>query len=138
MSDHNTKRNKATFLKILVNQAGNVTKACAAARISRGHYYEWLKTDPEFAQAVQHAKESCKDLFEGFLVTQARKGNVTACLGWLNANAKDRGYGINRTEHSAPGGGPIAHVDLSGKSPAEIRKIMREEVVARQGKQAGG
>ncbi len=138
MADHNRPRNKKTFLDTLVKQAGNVTKACAATRISRNTYYEWVKGDPEFAQAVEHAKEACKDLFEGFLLTQGRKGNVTAILGWLNANAKDRGYGLVRQEHSGPGGGPIPHADLSGKNPEEIRKIMREEVLARQGKRDGG
>lgn len=138
MTDHNRPRNKEIFLKALVLQAGNATKACAAAKIRRDTYYLWAKEDPEFAQAVQHAKESCKDLFEGLLLKQARAGNVGAIMGWLNANAKDRGYGYNRIEHSGPGGGPITHVDLSGKSAAEIREIMRAEVVARQGKQPNG
>ena len=138
MTDHNRPRNKQILLETLVKQAGNVTKACKAAQIGRARFYLWAKDDPVFAEAVQHAKESCKDLFEGFLTKQARNGNVTACLGWLNANAKDRGYGINRTEHSGPEGSPILHADLSGKSPEEIRKIMRAEVVARQGKQANG
>jgi len=138
MTDHNRARNKEVFLKILALQAGNVTKACAAAKIRRTTYYLWAKEDPEFAQAVQHAKESCKDLFEGLLLKSAKAGNVTACLGWLNANAKDRGYGLNRVEHSGAGGGPIQHVDLSGKTSAQIREIMRAEIVARQGKQTGG
>jgi hypothetical protein len=138
MTDHNRARNKKVFLKILALQAGNVTKACAAAKVWRGTYYLWAKEDPEFAQAVQHAKESCKDFFEGLLLKEAKAGNTTAIMGWLNANAKDRGYGYNRVEHSGPGGGPIQHVDLSGKTPAQIREIMRAEVVARQGKQSGG
>jgi hypothetical protein len=138
MTDHNRARNKEVFLDVLVKKANNVTAACKAVKIRRDTYYLWIKEDPEFAQAVQHAKESCKDLFEGFLVTQSRNGNSTATMGWLNANAKDRGYGYNRVEHSGPGGGPIAHVDLSGKTSAQIREIMRAEVVARQGKQAGG
>lgn len=128
---------KGTVLKTLVLKAGNVTEACVAAKISRQTFYRWRKEDPEFDQAVKDTRESNKDLFEGLLLTQGKKGNVTAILGWLNANAKDRGYGLNRMEHSGPEGGPIVHADLSGKTPAEIRKIIREEVVARQGKRTG-
>ena len=134
-----TARNKAAFLEVFVKKDGNITKACAGVNINRRHFYVWLSNDPEFAENVKAAKEACKDLFEGFLTRQARSGNVTATLGWLNANARDRGYGINRMEHSGPGGAPIPvqQADLSGKSEDQIRKIMREEVMGRQGKRGG-
>ncbi len=134
-----TAREKASFLKILVKKDGNITRACAGANIDRQTYYNWISSDPVFAEGAKNAKEACKDTFEGFLTRQARGGNVTATLGWLNANARDRGYGINRMEHSGPGGAPIPvqQADLSGKSEEQIRKIMREEAMGRQGKRVG-
>jgi hypothetical protein len=38
-------------------KCGVVRQSCAAADLSHGAYYGWLKDDPQFAEAVRYAKE---------------------------------------------------------------------------------
>jgi hypothetical protein len=38
-------------------KCGVVRQSCAAADVSHGAYYGWLKDDPQFAEAVRYAKE---------------------------------------------------------------------------------
>lgn len=86
------KKDKDILLQALENHLGIVSRACKASNIARITYYEWLKTDPEFAQKVEEVKESVLDFAEGSLYKSIGSGNVTATIFFLKNKGKSRGY----------------------------------------------
>lgn len=55
-------------------EVGTVLHACKAAEIDRATFYRWLKTDPEFAAAVELAREDAADRLEREVVRRAVEG----------------------------------------------------------------
>ena len=122
-SAEQTAQNKATFLKTIKSQHGNVSKACEAGNIGRSQYYAWLREDKDFKQAVDDVNEAMIDHSESLLakrcngyqyeetyttvekdkdgdkitkVVTAKKimpPNVNAINTHLMAKGQDRGYG---------------------------------------------
>jgi hypothetical protein len=80
-------------LKTLRSQAGNVSKACAAANISRETYYRWLDSSDEFKQRVEEAMEELIDFAESILMTMIKNKNTAAVTFFLKTKGKHRGYG---------------------------------------------
>ncbi len=55
-------------------KTGNVTSAAKAAKIDRDTHYEWLKTDADYAIAVDAAMEQAADLLEAEARRRAETG----------------------------------------------------------------
>lgn len=112
---YNTNTKKRTVLDMLKRSRGIVSSACESADISRVTFYEWVKTDPEFAAEVEEINESAIDFVESKLyqkingvecATVTQKGETvvyevppsdTAIIFFLKTKAKKRGY-VERTE----------------------------------------
>ena len=92
---------------------GNVSKACAAANISRQTFYDWMK-DSEFAGQVDEVKEGLLDFAEHQLLSNIKDGKTAEILFYLKTNGKKRGY-IERQE-----------VDTVGDKMFEV-KILKDE-----------
>ena len=111
--------------EIYVKQMGNFTETARALNISRRTLQKWRKKDSDLREELASADEGMKDFAEGQLVVLMRgipkiedvvvkddDGNIVKVVerftGWkvspnlgaiqtyLNAHAKDRGYGYSK------------------------------------------
>jgi len=96
-----TDKKKADFLIAFKEKAGNISKACDAVNIGRRTYYNWLESDPDFAQVVEDVNEGLIDWSEDALKLRIQAGDTTAVIFHLKTKGKSRGY-IERQqlEHS--------------------------------------
>lgn len=51
---------------------GNVTESCAGAEISRTAFYNWLRDDRDFSQAILDARAELNDEMEQALIERGR------------------------------------------------------------------
>ena len=119
-----TAENKERFLAAFGGKYGNVRAVCVAVGMPRSTYYFWRSSDPDFAEAVVDTLEEVKDNVESQLLLigiGAKEGNVVALLGWLNARAKDRGYGTSKIER----GGKLSFVVVAARDPAPGSAVPR-------------
>ena len=68
------------------SESGNLTAACAYAKIARQSHYNWLETDPQYAQRFQLAADAACDA----LVSEARRRAFTGVVeptGWYKSIA---------------------------------------------------
>jgi len=87
-----TQLKQKTFLANMRSTLGNISSSCIAANISRQTYYDWLKTDTDFKQAVEDIIEENVDFVESALMEQIKAGDITATIFFLKTRAKHRGY----------------------------------------------
>jgi len=95
---------KGDFIDALLQANGMLSKACAETRIPSSKYKTWVMNDQDFAQAIEEVRESIKDKIEGKLIDNAVKGDDSAIMYFLNARARDRGYGKVSAEKVDEGG----------------------------------
>jgi len=88
---------KEKLIELLVSNLGNISEATKAVGIARKTYYNWLESDQDFAESVNHINELVIDEVEHHLMTAIRNGNVTAQIFFLKTKAKHRGY-VERQE----------------------------------------
>lgn len=89
--------NKTAHAKKRVLQAlnagfGNVSEACQTAKIGRTTFYEWMREDEEFRQAVANVQEMLLDVAESQLHRQIGDGNTVALIFFLKTKGRGRGY----------------------------------------------
>ncbi len=120
MTQKTTSLNKEKTIKSYIDCKFNISKACKASKIARKTFYRWIKEDPDFAQAIEDAKESLIDDVEDILLKKIRgfehtikrekvdkEGNVIVynntfyfppCYAslklFLDAQARHRGFGM--------------------------------------------
>lgn len=87
-----TRIKKHRFLAALKDSLGIITSACQAAGIGRTMYYQWIKEDEEFAQAVKEVEETQIDFVEGKLLQNIRDNKEVSTLFYLKTKGKARGY----------------------------------------------
>ena len=92
-----TEHNKKGMLDALEKSLGIVTTACKNVGIGRTIYYEWLKSDEAFAQAVKEVSNIALDFGESQLHKQIGDGNTSATIFFLKTKGKKRGY-VERSE----------------------------------------
>ena len=85
---------------------GNITEAVKRAGISRTMHYNYLKSDPVYAEHVRDIEESLLDESEAELRKLIKAGNVIAILFHLKTKGKVRGY-VERIESTGADGGPL-------------------------------
>jgi hypothetical protein len=93
-----TEHNKKAVLIALEKSLGVVTAACKQAEVGRTQFYEWLRTDEEFAKQVEDIRDVTLDFAESALYQQIKKGNTAATIFLLKTKGKGRGY-IERQEY---------------------------------------
>lgn len=115
-----TKKRKEDAIEAYKVNRYNISKTCKAIGMGRTAFYDWIKTDPDFAQAIEDAKESLIDDVEDILLKKIRgfehtikrekvdkEGNVIVynntfyfppCYAslklFLDAQARHRGFGM--------------------------------------------
>lgn len=135
---------KARFLEVLEARHLNVKASCRACGLARSTYYEWMKNDPEFSEAVNAVQEGIIDEVIERALLQAKTGADKQQKLILQAMAKRRGF-VARKELSGPDGQPLPapshqHVHLHG-FPPQPKSIADWEAQVAESKQrlaAGG
>ena len=85
-------KKKKVFLDKMKATLCNITASCEAADIARKTYYEWMKKDEKFRQAVDDLQERDIDFVESQLKKQIKEGDTTATIFYLKTKGKNRGY----------------------------------------------
>jgi len=83
---------KAALLDALEKSLGVVTTACKAVGIGRTQFYEYMKTDEQFAEAVRDMDEVVLDFAESQLHKQIKENSTAATIFFLKTKGKKRGY----------------------------------------------
>lgn len=83
---------KEELIKFLAGNYAIKTVACRKAKIGRTQFYEWLKTDDEFAIKVKEIEESYLDYAESKLLELIELNDRAAIMFYLKAKGKTRGY----------------------------------------------
>jgi len=92
-----TEQHKKALLEALEKSLGVVTSACKTVGVGRTTFYQWLKDDEEFAEAVRDIENIALDFAESQLHQQISSGNSTATIFYLKTKGKKRGY-VERQE----------------------------------------
>ena len=61
----------------------HISDSARAVGISRTTFYEWLKKDNKFAQAIIEVDEELNDEMKSALIHKAQDGDTTALIFWL-------------------------------------------------------
>ena len=87
-----TERKKAV-IEALQQSLGIVTTACKRAKVSRTQFYEWLKNDQAFAEAVADVEDITLDYVESKLFENIQHGDTQSIHYYLKTKGSKRGYG---------------------------------------------
>jgi len=120
MSNESNTHKKENTIQALIDYKGIVSDACKKVGISRKTFYEWIKEDPEFAAAVEDAKEQAIDFVEGRLFNLIENEDTTATIFFLKTRGKNRGY--REKEDETPPAPPSACTSSTGNHSALIDK----------------
>ena len=88
---------KKALIEALEKSLGVVTTACKLVGVDRSTFYQYVKDDPDFAEAVKDIDEVTIDFAESQLHKQIKDGNTTATIFYLKTKGKKRGY-VEKTE----------------------------------------
>lgn len=97
---HNLTPKKRAMIDSLEKTLGIVTTAAKAVGISRWTHYEWMKTDPDYAEQVKELEDLSLDFAESQLLNNIKKGAEASTIFYLKTKGKRRGY-VERTEVDA-------------------------------------
>ena len=89
--------NKKALLEALEKSLGVVTTACNSVGIDRSTFYEYVKNDAKFADAVADVDNIALDFAESQLHKQIQNGEVSSTIFYLKTKGKKRGY-IEKSE----------------------------------------
>lgn len=71
-------------------ELGTVYHACKQAGVGRTTWYNWLKDDPEFAEAVSKAEEDVADDLEQEAIKRAKDGSDTLLIFLLKGHKPEK------------------------------------------------
>lgn len=119
--DRTTAMKKKAMLLALQASLGIVTRAIDAMNkkgigIERKTHYNWMESDPEYAQAVREIDDVALDFGEASLVDQIRDRNTAATIFYLKTKGKSRGY-IERQEITGKDGEALQKPPVKFKLP---------------------
>ena len=106
MISDNSNTIKKAFPDILKKSMGIISTACEKAKINRSTYYEWRKTDTEFAEACDEANEFAGDFVESKLYKNIDSGDTSCIIFYCKTKLKNRGY-VERQEITGANGNGI-------------------------------
>lgn len=68
---------------------GNISITCDTVEISRQTFYDWMKNDQEFNNAIQEAQNRLRDDMESVLVNRGVDNSDAALIFWLKNKHPD-------------------------------------------------
>lgn len=124
-----TTEGKKRVLEALDKSLGIVTTACANAGVSQTQFYEWRRSDANFAEAVKAIDNKQLDFVEGKLLQNIKDNDTQSILFYLRTKGKSRGY-TERTELQVEV--PVLN---DNRSEEEILGIMQQRLKLHSGKE---
>lgn len=106
-----TEHHKKAMLEALEKSLGVVTSACKKVGVGRTTFYDWLKTDQEFAKQVNDIQNIALDYAESQLHKQIGEGSTSATIFYLKTKGKSRGY-VERQEITGIDGTKLFEVEV--------------------------
>lgn len=95
-------KRKAAFLKAFETNACQAYITCRKTNTRRSTYYQWLRNDKNFAEAIDLARECTIDNAESKLQNQINKENMTAIIFFLKAKGGARGWNFENQPEIDP------------------------------------
>lgn len=83
---------KRGMIEALEANLGIVTPAASKVGIHRSTHYYWMKTDPDYAAAVESVQDIALDFAESKLHEQIKEKDTIATIFYLKTKGKKRGY----------------------------------------------
>ena len=83
---------KRAMIEALESNLGIVTPAASKVGIHRSTHYYWMKTDPDYAAAVESVQDIALDFAESKLHEQIKEKDTIATIFYLKTKGKKRGY----------------------------------------------
>jgi len=80
---------KAKLVQLWKDTRGHITDMCSAAGVTRKTFYDWLKKDQEFNQAIQDAEWGLHDEVRDALVQKIAEGSSTDIQFYLKSRHPD-------------------------------------------------
>lgn len=68
---------------------GHITNVCKNIGIERKTFYNWLKDDQDFAEALLNAESGLNDDIRDVLISKAAEGDMTAVIFYLKNRHPD-------------------------------------------------
>lgn len=84
-----TRRGKENFLYFLKESAGMIRASCKYAGIALSTYYDWRKSDREFAEKCDEIMNEELQFVRDKLKEQIHKNNITAIIFYLKSKDPD-------------------------------------------------
>lgn len=112
---------KQEFIRRYYPYAGNISKIARDLGISRVTFYNWMKNDKKFKEAIDEEIEGMIDFAESKLFALIDEKNLGAICFFLKTKAKHRGY-VERTEIAGSEESPVkvqVEVIYTDKRPEE-------------------
>ena len=97
---------KKQLLIALKESSGIISTACEKCNISRQTYYNYMKDDDAFNEAVTDVNAYAGDMVEGSLLKKIKGGDTTAIIFYCKTKLRSRGY-AERVEHAGVPDQPI-------------------------------
>jgi hypothetical protein len=123
-----TPKRKERVLAALKRHNGIVTKACKAAKIERGVFYDWVKRDSRFKKKVEDIQDDVCDFVEDAFYQMIKRKDKTAmsgCIFFLKTKGRSRGW----SEHDDADALHDINIKFEiaePRSEAEIAKLIEE------------
>ena len=83
---------KRAMVEALEQTLGVVTSAAGMVGITRQTHWNWMKSDPDYAAAVESVQDIALDFAESKLHEQIRDKDTIATIFYLKTKGKKRGY----------------------------------------------
>ncbi len=83
---------KKAMLAALTKTFGIVTTACKIVQIERSTHYDWLKSDPKYAEEVKELDNVSFDFVESKLYKNIDKCDTASIIFFLKTKGRKRGY----------------------------------------------
>ena len=74
---------KARAVELWRETFGHITNICASIGIARSTFYDWLKNDNDFNQAIANAEGELNDEMRDILIKKAAEGDNAALIFYL-------------------------------------------------------
>ena len=94
------KAKQSNFIKHLIENNFNISRACKIIGVSRRLYYEWIQVDQEFKEQIDDVYESRIDEWEACLQKNIKAGSDASVIFALKTLGKVRGWVERETSNS--------------------------------------
>ena len=100
-----------------------VTAFAGTIGVAASTVYEWIKSQPAFAEAYARGKAKATLFWERRLIefAQTGKGNAAAVIFGVKNRAPDEWRDVHKIEHTGEDGGPIKTQEVSAREEIERR-----------------